>query len=285
MNLQNLRGLGLVFVVGAVLSCSSTDETVGPPQGPSDLGIAKLSTPSLSALVTKSGATLQLDCTHSLWVTPTPEVSDKLLGSFLLATPLSCGADVNCGTLVVVVDPRSGTENQYDALDASGVPRSPGALVVRSLTSPIVVDLPPKLRTGKHTFRLELHDSSDGRVLDANGKLLSASFVVTLRDSSSPCTPSGGETGGTSTGGTSTGGTSTGGTSTGGTSTGGTSTGGTSTGGTSTGGTSTGGTSTGGTSTGGTSTGGTSTGGTSTGGTSTGGTSTGGTSTGGISPV
>lgn len=158
-----------VLVVSAALSgavgCDG-EGAEGPARGPDRLGIGGVRRADGTAAVKTSGGTLTLDCSNSLLVSVAPKPASNKLGDFLLAPPGGCST-TNCGWMALSV-----TSEQGAAMD------------VLSAQSPIAVELPASMRSGRVTFRIELRDSDGAPVLTENDEVLAGRFEVVLQSDS-----------------------------------------------------------------------------------------------------
>jgi hypothetical protein len=160
-----LSVLALSWVLLGAIGCDS-DDSHEPARGPDNLGIHDVERADGAAVVDKSGGSLTIDCTTPLLVAVAPTPASNKLGDFLLAPPGGCTTD-NCGWMALSV-------SSEDAEIAN----------VLSAQSPILVELPEAMRSGRIALRIELRDSNGDPVLTEENEVLAGRFDVLLKPES-----------------------------------------------------------------------------------------------------
>lgn len=171
---ESLFPIALVACVATACGTSSTN--AGPPPDLRISSITVAGTPADNVWSASNPVALTLGCHAApaiVAISPTPV--DSMLGGFKLAPPGACDVTL-CGWLVLHVDPSS---------DSS---------TIATWTAPITVDDP--LAPGAHVFAIELHDSSDRVLLNAENTAIGETVTVNfVAPATCPVTPDGADAG------------------------------------------------------------------------------------------
>jgi len=178
------KGVTLISTALLGVACSSSQGS-RDPVGPSDLAISSVALAGVGGSINADGDILEVDCTSPLLVGVEPSVVDGKLGDFELAPPGGCDGTVDCGFMLLRVDP-----TLSEAAGSGGQQVTGSAFQVTSISTPILVDLPLELREGVHQLRLELCDGDGAMVLTPDKLPLKAELSIELRTPTEGCSGS-----------------------------------------------------------------------------------------------